>query len=299
MSASFAVAAILVAVALLAIRLTRRGRVGAAAALGRAFVAEVPATPEAEQLLERWRDRAARWRRSVAVPVVLVTLGASIVLRGSVDVGTGAHPAWADPLLTGLLAVFLASIAAEFHHLRNREPGPRTVSLLPREVGVHLRSGSRLRLVVLAAAATIATVLTVTVGSQPFPSLGLLALVVAGLVPVVQRGIVLRARPALPDDLRAADDAVRALAVHSVDEAGAGAALLLVAWQLAPIYSSAAVPTPIQVLMVAAQLAALVVAIVWCRRSNPHRLLPDAAALNGPEVSTDVATLTEPDGFRA
>ncbi len=268
----------LLAIPLVLVWLLRRRPSGTIAATGRGILDGVPRTPSTITLIERWRDRAARWRSVVALPVVLATIVASLAIRGSVDVGLGAQPAWSDPLLTGLLSVFVAAIAAELHHLRRRSEGPRVVDLVPRTVGGYLPEGSRRRLGLLGAYALFACTLAFAVAGTMVPWLGLLALSTVCTVPLVQRGIVGRGRPALDSDLRLADDAVRMLAVRSVDEAGAGAALLLSAWQLAPAAAAVSAPTAIEVGLALVQVASLVVAIAWWRRSNPRRLLPDVAA---------------------
>jgi hypothetical protein len=270
-----AVATALVAIGLVVAVSVRRRPAGRLAVVGDSLVAGVVATPATVALLTRWRDRAARWRTAAALPVVLATIGASVAIRQQVNVGIGDHPAWSDPLLMGLLSVFVGAILAELHHLRPRRAGVRAAHLAPREVGDHLPPRARIRSVALAVSALVASTLAVTVGGQRVPLLGLLALLVAGLVPVVQRGIVGRGRPAVAASLLAADDAVRRLAVRSVDEAGAGVVLLLTAWQLAPTYTVASVAAPVTVVMIVAQLASLGVAIVWWRRSDPRRLLPD------------------------
>lgn len=262
--------------------LLRRRPSPAIAEQGRQLVADVPATPATVALLERWRDRAHRWRQVVAVPAVVGSIVGNLVLRQSVDVGVGAHPAWADPLLTGLVGAFLGAIAAEAHHLRTRSSGPRTVDLTPRDVRAYLPHPDRRRLVALGIAAAVATLGALVLVDGHVPTLGLLALALAVVVPVTQHGIVTRARPALAPDLRRADDAVRRLAVRSVDEAGAGAMILLVAWQLAPVYTAVDAPTGVETAMGVAQLASLVLAVVWWRRSHPRRLLPDVAAALGP-----------------
>lgn len=273
------VAVVVLAVVVVAVVMAATRGSSAAAAIGRELVASVPSTPDTVRLLERWRDRAARWRAVVAIPVVVAVLVSSIALRASIDLGIGDHPAWSDPLLLGLLGVFLGAIAAELHHLRAPRGGRRRgAELVPRDLHDHLPSGSRRRLVALAVASGVAALLTVVVSGR-VPGLGLVGLAVAGSVPVVQRGIVLRARPPLDPALRAADDAVRRLAVRSVDEAGAGAVVLLAAWQLGPVLEVAATSTTVEVVVAVARIVALVVAIVWWRRSSPARLLPDVPGM--------------------
>lgn len=282
-----AVGATLVAIGLVVAVAVRRRPAGALADIGADLVAGVVPTPATVALLTRWRDRAARWRTAAALPVVLATIGASVAVRNELRIGVGDHPAWFDPLLMGVLSVFVGAILAELHHLRPRRTGVRAAHLTPRETVDHLPPRARTRSVVLAVLALVATVLAVTVGGQRVPLLGLLALLVAGLVPVVQRGIVGRARPTVAATLLAADDAVRRLAVRSVDEAGAGVVLLLTAWQLAPTYSAATVATPVVLAMIVSVLASLGFAIVWWRRSDPRRLLPDVPrALDAGAVAT-------------
>jgi hypothetical protein len=113
-----AVATVLVAIGLVVAVSVRRRPAGRLAVVGDTLVAGVVATPATVALLTRWRDRAARWRTTAALPVVLATIAASVAIRQQVNVGIGDHPAWSDPLLMGLLSVFVGAILAERHHLR-------------------------------------------------------------------------------------------------------------------------------------------------------------------------------------
>ena len=273
MSVSLLAVVVLLAIVLLGVGACLRTSLEPLTQRPEGSVPEVASTAAAAALLERWRGRAVRWRVTLATGAALTALGASLAFRRSVDIGLGAHPPWADPLLAGLLGVFLATIAAELHHLRPRPAGPRTAQVIPREVTSYLPSGARRRRGALAGVATLAIALSLTVGDERVPWLGLVALSVLALVPTIQARIVGRARPAVAPDLLAADEMVRRLAVRSVDEAGAGAALLLIAWQLAPIYTAVDAPGPLAALMAITQLGALVIAIVWWRRSSPQRLL--------------------------
>jgi len=118
-----------------------------------------------------------------------------------------------------------------------------TASLTPRELGDYL--SSRLQAApTLAAGAVVALALGGLVAptpdaplAAPPPDAGLLAAVVgavliAGLVTAAVRAVVARRQPTGPTDMVAADDAIRASAVHNL--AGGGtAAILLIAAQLA------------------------------------------------------------------
>lgn len=238
----------------------------------------VPVTSTAIELLHRWADRTKRWRRLLGLPTLVLTLSASIVFTQSVNVGIGEHPPWSDPVLMVLLSVFVAGIAAELHHLRRRPGATRYANLTPRDLSDFLPGGARRRQLMLALIAAASTLLAVTVAGQRMPVLGVVALLLAGVVPLVQHGIVQRGRPAVRPALRAADDAVRRLAIRAVDDAGAGAILLLSAWQLAPTYADAGAAGPVEIGMIAAQVAAFVIAVVWWWRSDPNRLLADLAS---------------------
>lgn len=284
--AALAALALLLLLAVASTGRTRRYRGGAAAALGAQLVGHVPSTPDNQALLRRWRERATWWRRSISLPAVALTIVASVTLRSSLDVGIGAHPAWSDPLLMGLLGTFVGAVTSELHLLRRPVPQRRRAELAPRDLADHLPPGARRRLVVLAIFAGLACALTVRLAEGVVPILGLLALTGAGTVPLVQRGIVHRGRPAVGIDLREADDAVRRLAVHSIDQAGAGVVLLLTAWQLAPVYTAVDVHPVVEALLIVAQLTSLFLAIVWWRRSNPRRLLPNIPDVLGVPVAT-------------
>ncbi|MCC5950206.1 MAG: hypothetical protein JJT89_17275 [Nitriliruptoraceae bacterium] len=255
---------------------------------GRADVTSLDAIGdvEAARLLGRWRDRSARWRAGTAGPTVVVVLVLSVVLRGGIDVGVGVgsdpHPAWADPLLLGVLAVFLGTIGAELHHLRrDRSPAAatRTAALEVRTVdryhGVH--APRRLALVV----GSCAVVGAATAVAGRVPWLALVALVIGGAVPVVTRSIARRARPALPGPLRAADELVRRLATASVHAAGVSAVVLLTGWQLGGLSAEVAPGGVAAMLLVAVPWVAVVVAVVWWRQSHPDRLLAGALAESG------------------
>lgn len=156
-------------------------------------------------------------------------------------------------------------------------PGPRVAELRPRDVSENLPAGARPRLWILAGGAVVASGIAIVIGGWQVPLPGMLALLLAGAVPLAQRRIMEHARAAVPADLRAADDAVRRLAVVSVDAAGAGSMLLLIGWQLMPVHpvvAGTAGEFPLSI----GQLAALIIAIVWWRGSNPGRLLPDVPA---------------------
>ena len=239
----------------------------------------VPDDPEARVLLERWRDRARRWRMLGGLPLATGVAVASVALRSEVQIGFGGAPLWSDPLVMGLLGAFAGTIGAELHHLRQRWDGPRTVSLAPRELDDYRPRGARRRTLVLvgvAVAVALAHVAVPVADGLPLP--GLLGVAVAGSVLAVQHAIVGRPRPALPDHLAAADDAVRRLAIRSVDAAGAGSVLLLILWQVSAITRATVPATSLFAAITAlVYLGFAILALVWWRRGGPATLLTHAA----------------------
>lgn len=239
-----------------------------------AKAAAVPATEPARMLLQRWRDRALRWRMGLALPAVAAAIAGGLLVHQQVRVGVGDGPAWTDPVLVGLLASFLGALGAELHLARPAAGTMRAARLAPRDADLYVSRGAGRRRAVLAvlAGTTLAAAALLVGWTALMP--GLLAVAVLGLVPVAQQRIATRPQPVLPPDLTAADDTVRRLATRTLDDAGAGAALLLVAWQGSTV--GQALPHWWPPLLWGLQLAALVVAVVWWRRSAPRRLLPDA-----------------------
>lgn len=224
-------------------------------------------------LLQRWRERAARWRSAAVVPAMLAAAVAGLLLRQSVGVGVGGpHPPWADPVLAGMLAALLGAIGAELHHLRPSGGGVRIADLAPRDAAPLRPEGARTRQVLLTSAAAAVTAIAAAPPGAGVPWLGLAALVAAAGIPFAQRGIALRARPALPESLRTADHTVRQLAIHSIDHAGAGLVLLLTAWQAPAIYTHLDLAEPSALPLTIAQIAAFVISFRWWRHSHPDRL---------------------------
>lgn len=232
-------------------------------------------------LVGRWRDRARRWRALGGLPLATAVVAFSLGVRNELRIGLGGAPVWSDPLLMGLLGAFAGAIGAELHHLRRRPRGPRTVSLEPRELHAFLPERARVRLAVVVGLAAVGSVLHLVLPAvEGVPVPGLLAGLVTAAVVGVQRAIVTRPRPALPDTLAAADDAVRRLAIRSVDASGAGAVLLLSLWQASTV-SHALLGEPDQLglivlLMGGLYLAVAVVALVWWWRGGPMMLIASA-----------------------
>jgi hypothetical protein len=278
------VAVLPVAVVLLVVWLLwRRGTAPLGPPARRAMAdVDVPDTSATRELLGRWRDRARRWRTVATLPAVVVASIASLRVRETLEIGlldtVGTAPLWTDPLLVGLLALTLGGLAAELHHLRRVPAGPRSADLRPRDVATLRRPRSRLRrgcLAGLLGAAVVGHVTLVVPGHAP-GSVGslVLAAAVLALAEVVERRIAVRPRAALPPELTAADDAIRRVAVRSVDDTASAAVLLLVGWASLGIASLLPASQPYAAVSVVASVTVLGLSLWWAWRSAPRRLLP-------------------------
>lgn len=255
---------------------------------------EVPGTDAARVLLGRWRDRARRWRAIATLPAVVASVVVSIAATGQLTIGlvdtVGRQPVWSDPLVVGLLALAFGAFGAELHHLRPTTDEPRSASLVPREVVAVRRPGALRRRALLGVLAGLVILgHGVAVWREVIPAgVPWAAIVAAGVLAAaagVERRIAARPRPTLPPDLAQADAAVRRVAARSVDDAAAGASILLLGWAglgtigaqpasgpAAPLLDAGALLVP---------LTALVAAVWWAWRSSPRRLLRESAAVGG------------------
>ena len=152
-----------------------------------------------QRLLARWLQRA-RWGRNVGG-----LAGLTFWLFGTSTQG--------DVLVYGVGGVALGAIAAELHHV-TPTGGPRTARLEPRSIDEYLMTADRRRMIVAALGALVVATLGVVIGGSMAPTLlGLAALAVLALTRAVQQQVATRARPAIADRLRRADDFARELAI--------------------------------------------------------------------------------------
>ena len=199
-----------------------------------------PATPAARRLYGAYLSRARRYRSTWST----VGWGSAIFLAFQfrsvgLGFGPGRHPIYADLLLMGFGGYMLGAIAAELHHLKGRTSGIRTASLSPRDPSRYVPARQRLQLR-LVASGSLLTVVGYCVlhvvqyrersFSVSIVAYGVVTAIVWGVVEAAERAVVRRARPALPDDLAAGDDAIRAAAAQTLATGGAGFILLLTAW---------------------------------------------------------------------
>lgn len=229
----------------------------------------------------RARAADASWLSGTAAPTETTALLAERYLhrlrthrRGGAQIGAllavavgasrdGGVAFWSTPghaLLGGVLGLVVGSVLAEVWRVRPVR-GRRSAELRVRTVDPE---AAALRPVLVGVTAVTA-VLAVSTPSERAAALALTAAVLALTHALVLRAVALRGRPALPADLRAADDSLRVFASRRLSLETLAAALLVLSGQLAgmqglPGAEAVAVP---------AVLAALV--LLWRARPYPPR----------------------------
>lgn len=183
-----------------------------------------------------WYLRAARVLRTwgavggVLVPAFLALAWSGHLEVVGVDTAGGVNPGDASWIFVGYL---VGALYAELALVRPVDPARRSASLVPRELDDYLPRSLLRAQRGLAAAAALGALLALALPYEdpPRPTSVVVvgyALYVVGFAAILerlQRWVVRRPQPFTAESLVAADDAIRAQAVHSL--AGAGMALLL------------------------------------------------------------------------
>jgi hypothetical protein len=218
-------------------------------------------TDGALAVVHRYLMRHRRRRYQGGMVGLLAYIVIVIVRPGpwSIDIGFRRFPDLLSALLGGVLA---GVVSAELYHLRRRPVPGGVASLEPRPTERYVDGGIRTALRLAAGVSLAVSVVSVFGADRRGLLPGLASLVVVLVVELLQRFIAERPRPALPDDLRRADDAIRrASSAVALPHAGLGLVLLLLGFQVAPALGSTLVA-------VIAALALLIGAIVQWRRSR-------------------------------
>lgn len=199
-----------------------------------------PSTPAARRLYSAYLSRARRYRSTWSTVGWASAMFLAYQFRPvMLSFGPGQHPVYTDLLLMGFGGYLLGAIAAELHHLQGRSSGVRTASLSPRDPSRYVPAGQRLRLRLVASGSLVTVVgycvlHVVQYRTRSFSvsivAYGVVTAIVWVVVEAAERAVVRRARPALPEDLAAGDDAIRAAAAQTLASGGAGFILLLTAW---------------------------------------------------------------------
>ncbi len=191
------------------------------------IAARLSADEPSRLLLTRWLQRV-RWRRWLG--------GFLGVLLGLLLSTNGVGP---DLLILGFAGIMAGSLSAELHHWRPAGgDGPRAAELGRRRLADYAVRLEQQALAAVAAMAVAALVADLTVGRVAGEGEGepggvwpwsAAILAVLAVVVAMQWRIVTRRRPALPAELRRADDLARRLAVsRGVTRPGLVLALALV-----------------------------------------------------------------------
>ena len=222
------------------VRTQRTRRAGLDTPLLRAFCQAfgVPTTEPAMRLIHRYLQRTDRFRQSWT----WIGIGGSVVMSflwqgpSAPHWGLVAYPPTSNVVLMALGFWFLGLVRSELYNVRPRYHGPRFASLEVREVRRYLPA----RMVVLPRI-TVLMALGLVLADQliPHPSphpaviigLWVTALLVLIVTEACQQGIAHRSRPAVGEDLRAADEAIRSMASWSVAYGAAGLITLLAAFE--------------------------------------------------------------------
>jgi hypothetical protein len=240
MAAVIAVIAFVVLVALAVVAFGGRHRFESSSATVVGFCADhdLVGSDAVLVVVDRAMTRHASWRSHGGAAGLLVAGMIAVMRPGGFVIGVGVGGQWfPDVLVCVLGGVFVGVIAAESHHLR-AGPGRAGVGVASLEVRessdyvsprAHLGRVGRMLGCVIAMLLIVATLTASGDASAVVVCSGSLVVLVTALVEWQQRRIVGRARPALPVDLVDTDRALRRLAIGSLNHAGSGLVMLLLA----------------------------------------------------------------------
>jgi hypothetical protein len=181
----------------------------------------IPPTIDGVELGRRYLSRSRRYRLLGALTGAL--LGASL------------GPGWVVLALPGWFGGVLAAELFRLGPRRKARTTARTASLLPRTAGRYTPARLARHSRVLAAACVAVSVAVVLLGEGaviPAVVVAAVGVVTLALAEACQRAVAARARPALPPDLEAADEAIRRLGATSIGYAASGVLSLLIALML-------------------------------------------------------------------
>ncbi len=168
-----------------------------------AIASKLSEDPAGQALLERWLRRSKRFRFVGGAAGFVISLG--VLADGNLF----------QILLFVLLGIAVGGGLAEIHVFRRRSGGSRLADLAVRHVADYTTRTDRWALIAIAVFAIALAVVSLVASAEArgfvvFSSLA--ALLVAAVAGALQRLVVVRPRPALPDALRSADDLLRRLA---------------------------------------------------------------------------------------
>jgi hypothetical protein len=229
-----------------------------AAAFGHSYGTDL--SPAGIALVSAYLRRVRRYRAVGAWAIGPATLALLIARRNE----TSSRISFTFIIAVGFCGSFVGAVLAEAYNVRRgRYDGPRVAALDARDLATYLPGRERVR--VIAAALLVVGIAVANVAAGWISTASVLvtagsALVILGVVEVLQHHVVNRPRPAMAHDLVEADDAIRLAAVrHGLSAPGFCLELLVLSTALVPVVRHWA---PMALLSIGAIVAALV---VWFR----------------------------------
>ena len=232
-----------------------------------------PETPASVALIGTYLDRHMQRRRIGALFGVLTSVYINYLRTGGIQLGIG-YAYFPDLVASVLSGVLIAVVLSESHHLRRSAPSTTTIaaSLEPRDVASY-RAGLPTRSLRVATAISVVIGLgSIGTAAQAASLLfGVVSAIVLAAVEFEQRYIAVRPRPAMADDMRSADDAIRSASCHALSRAGRGLVLVLIGFQFGALAASKSSSSGLLAWVSIALLIAAIVdwraSRVWVKRS--------------------------------
>ena len=191
-------------------------------------------TPSVHLLIDRSLSRGRRFRTTSSVAAWVGVLG--VVVARSVSGAAEFNISLAGLVVAGLSGYLGGAILGETHQLRRPRGAVRVASVSPRSVGAYrtrqlhwmMIGGVAIGVVVACASVVFGNLADVNDRHDGwFIVLAVTIAGVAAIVTLMQRRVVWRARPALPEPLARADDSLRRRAFATLDAAGGALAWML------------------------------------------------------------------------
>ena len=202
---------------------------------------DVPVTNSTELLMRRYLERSRHFRSGWTWTAVFAALALGIGWNNPANPTSPlGSPVTTNLLVMALGGWFVGLVRTDTYNLRRHWRGPRTVSLEPRSLRNYLPRWLSVNLVAFAVLGVLAVPACTWLPGYDenlgeVIALALLVVLVAAVGDASTRAIARRPRPAVSEDLRRADDALRSLASLSVAYGAGGLEALLVSVQLSAI----------------------------------------------------------------
>jgi hypothetical protein len=178
----------------------------------------------------------ARWFRRLGVLIgVFLAVEVGVIWYRRVGFSLGQTSLFGDILAMPMLVSLATGVIAETYNVRKNYRGARVADLVDRTERYRGESEANRFRLASGMSVTVAVTGWAVRRSGIAASLIVVALVSVAIVEVTQRFVAMRARPKLPLELEAADDAIRRVASQRLDRSGLGIAILMTGWAAMPL----------------------------------------------------------------